>query len=337
MNKVWLVPAIGAALLLVGLWVLGANERSAAAWHRGMARHGGNVLVLGKNASPDADQDGRQVLVTGTPEVVEPPRDRDFRMRADTSLLVRKVAMFQWHEVRVGGQVSYHQDWVDHAVDSSRFEHPERHANTQPFPFTGQTFQAPQMRLNHYTLAPAIVRALPGALQPVAPETDRLPANLQASFRTYGHVLTTSADPQHPRLGDLRVQWLARPLQTVTVVARVDGGQLVPATGAGKGFSVQIGERSLTDIFPDLPLSPGAVRVWRVLALLLAVSGIWLVVRPRCPERLAVPMALAAGVTVLGILAGVMWVTASVMVAVIAWLIAVLAVLAGWQGWRRLT
>ena len=288
----------GIVLLLAALWLIGSNEQAAASWHEGMSHHGGDVLVLGKDAAPGAGLYGRMVLVTGTPEVIEPPRDRDFRIRVDTPLLVRKVSMFQWREVRVGGDVSYQMDWVDHAVDSSKFVQPRGHANTQPFPFAGKRFMSPQVRLDNFLLAPAIVKALPAPLQPASPDFDHLPANLQASFQVHDGELTTSADPAHPRLGDLRVRWLAAPLEQITVVARVDGDKLVPAKDAvdGHGFQVQLGQRSLTDVFADLPIPPGAVWAWRVLALLLAWAGAWLIVRRWRPSHAGMTAALAAGV-----------------------------------------
>lgn len=327
----------GIVLVLAALWMIGANEHAVADWQMGMSRHGGDVLVLGPDTTPGVDLDGQEVLVTGMPEVVEPPRDRDFRVHVDTPLLVRKVAMFQWREVRVGGQVFYEQDWVDHAVDSSHFGQPAGHANTQPFPFETARFMAPQVRLDHFMLAPTIVKALPMPLQPVTPDFSRLPANLQASFQAHGDMLSTSVNPENPQLGDLRVHWLAMPPKVVTVVARVDGDRLMPAKGAaaGEGFQVQLGQRSLTDIFADLPLPPDAVWPWRVVALLLAWLGAWLIVRRWRPAHLAVPVALAWSVAMLGALAGVMWLTISVMAAVIAWIIAILAALAGGLLWRR--
>src|SRR5699024_7000307 len=176
------------------------------------------------------------------------------------------VSMFQWHEVHVGNDLSYQMGWIDHPVDSSRFKQPRGHLNTQPFPFRSQRFSAAHVRLGNFTLASAIVKALPMPLEPVKPDMNRLPANLQASFYVRDGTLSTSSDAAHPRLGDLRVRWSAMPLKAITVVATVDGDHLVPAKNAsdGKGFRVQVGQRSLTDVFADLPLPTGAVWAWRV-------------------------------------------------------------------------
>jgi hypothetical protein len=329
-----MLPAAGAALLALALVLLFANERGVLAYRQAAERHGGSVLDLGTEAYPDSDQYGHMVRVAGTPEVVEPPRDADFGVSADTPLLVRKVQMFQWREVRVGTGVNYEMDWVDHAVDTSRFERPQGHANPGPFPFRGARFVAPNVRLAHYHLDPAIVRALPGVGAPIRADLSRLPPNLAASFQIVDGRLSTSADPGSPQLGDLRVSWEAVPLQLVTVIARVDGRSLKPAVGAadGRGFEVQVGDRALRDVLPDLPPVPGAVWTWRVLALLIAWGGAVLLLRElrRRPDVLA---ALGLAVVPLALLAAVIWIGTSITAGL---MLLALALLAGAGTiWRR--
>lgn len=332
-DGAWL--AAGAALLALALVLLCISERGLLAYLQAAERHGGSVLDLGADAYPDSDQYGRMVRVAGTPEVVEPPRDPDFGVRVDTPLLVRKVQMFQWREVRVGGTVNYEMDWVDHAVDASRFERPQGHANPGPFPFDGARFVAPNVRLAHYHLDPAIVHALPGVGAPIRADLSRLPANLAASFQVVDGRLLTSTDPRSPQLGDLRVSWEAVPLQLVTVIARVDGRTLEPATGAadGRGFEVQIGDRALRDVLPDLPPAPGAVWTWRVLELLIAWGGAVLLLRGLHRRRPDVLAALGLAVVPLALLAAAIWIGASITAGL---MLLALALLAGaGMIWRR--
>lgn len=248
-HRTWLLLGAGCVLLLAGLWIVGANEHAAAAWHQGLAAHGDATVVAASGPTAGAGT----VLVSGVPDVTELPRDPDFRVYANSPVLLREVSMFQWHEVRADGTASYEQDWVDHPVDSRHFDQPRGHVNTQTFPFVGKRFQAPEVRLGQYVLTPAIVRSLPGLLQPIKPDLSRLPANLQASFRVHDGTLTTVATGAAPSLGDLRVSWMALPLRTVTVVAQVDGNKLVPAPGRQPGFEVWVGKQALTDVFADLP------------------------------------------------------------------------------------
>lgn len=335
-QREWLVPLTGIVLVLLALWMLGANEHAAAAWHRGMARPGGDVIVLRPDAAPDAALDGHRVLLAGMPRVAAPVRDPDFDVEADAPVLVRDVAMFQWHQEQVNGQASYQQDWIGHPVDSSRFAHPRGHANREPFPFSGRRFQASQVRLGKFVLAPTIVDALPGSLQPLQPDFSQLPPNLQASFQIRGGALTTSVHPDEPRLGDLRVSWLVRPLETVTVVAQAQGDRLVPAPGPDPGFGVWIGARALTDVFPDLPLPLHGQWAWRAGALVLAWLGAWLLALRWFSPRTAVLLALASGITLLGVLAGFIWIATIWWAGVIAWVVAILAAAGGRRVWRRL-
>jgi len=115
--------------------------------------------------------------------------------------------------------------------------------------------------------------------------------------------------PEQPRLGDLRVSWEAVPAQVVTVFAQVDGDQLVPAASAldGKGFDVQVGDRSLVDVVPDVPAPPSFVALRRMAAVLLAMLGALLLLpeRPRTHHDLL--LAVGSGILLVAAVACVMW------------------------------
>jgi hypothetical protein len=254
---------------------LGLNERNVQAYRIAAERHGGVVLDLGRHAQPSSGQYGHMVRVAGTPVIVQRPRDPQFNVTADAIRLTRVVEMFQWHEVHMGHSVFYEQDWEDHPIDSSRFVHPQGHRNHVRFPFTSEQFVAPNVRLGGFRLAPQMIASINGD-QPVTPDMASLPPNLAASFQLYHGALVTSADPGSPRLGDIRVRWRAVPPQSITVIARAEGAYLKPAVGVadGAGYEVQIGDRSLADVLPDLPPRPKHPWAMRIMALLLAWAGV---------------------------------------------------------------
>jgi hypothetical protein len=332
----WLMAEAGGVLLLLALGLLYTNEHGVVAWRQAMARHGGAVLDLGAGAHPDADRYGRMVRVSGTPQVVEPPRDRQFNVSAVTPQLLRQVQMFQWREVGSGAGRHYEMDWVDHAVDASRFAQPQGHDNQGAFPFDSAGYFAPGVRLADYRLAPAIVHALPGAASVIRADLAHIPANLAATFQAVDGALVTSAHPGSPQLGDLRVRWAATPLQPVTVVARVDGDTLVPAedAGDGAGFQVQLGDRPLRDVLPDLPAQPGPAWIWRVLALLIGWAGAVLLLRGPRSRRGDAWAALAVAVAPLAVLAAIVWFVASVAVGVVLLAVALLAAALAWMRLR---
>lgn len=250
-RATWIWRAAGAVLPVVALVLLGG----VLAPRQAMAGDGGTLRV------------------TGTPQVVEPAHDPQFNVSADTTRLVRQVEMFQWREVGAGAGRHYAMDWVDHPVDATRFAQPQGHANPGAFPFDGKQFFAPAVRLGDYTLDAAIVRGLPGAGSIIHADLSHLPANLAATFQVVDGTLVTSAQPDAPRLGDLRVRWKAVPLQPVTVVARADGDTLVATTAAGAE--------------PERAPPSGSAWMWRLLALLAVVllGGALLAVRRRTGRR----------------------------------------------------
>ena len=302
-----LLPALGAVLLLIGVGVGAVVERGQLDYIEQMKRHGGDVLDLGAHGTPDASEQGFMVRIVGQLQVVEAPLDKQFNQQTDQPVLIRHVQMFQWRELSYGGAPTYEMDWQEHPVDSSRFQHPEGHTNPDKFLLQGEQFDAGKVRLNSFVLAPALVHALVGS-EPVAPNLRNLPSNLAASFSLYDNGLVTSAVPSHPQLGDLRVTWEAVPVQTVTIVAKVDGNKLVPASDAtdGVGFAVQSGDMPLSGIFPDTPLPPDVPWLRRVLAWLLATLGAALLVRWHY-QRIDPILAPAIAALVIGAVDAVLW------------------------------
>lgn len=327
----------GVVLLALALALLAINERQVLAWQQAMARHGGTLLDAGADAQPAAGQYGHMLRVTGTPRMVTPTRDSQFNVQVETSQLLRKVEMFQWHEIRVGGQVHYDQDWVDHTVDSSKFALPRGHANPGVMPFPGARFVASDVRLGGYRLAAPIVRALPPVMHAVPVKLTQLPPNLAASFHDKDGVLTTAAAGETPHLGDLRVSWQAVAIKPVTVIARVEGDRLVPASSAssGQGFQVQLGNRSLGDVLPDLPPQPTSTWTWRLLTLLVAWAGAVLLWRAWQRRRVDVVAPLAVAVALYALVIGLVWIGFSLLTGVLAWVVAVVAAGAALYRWRQ--
>ncbi len=318
-----LAIAIGVLLLALGIALAVWTERSLEGYRVALAQHGGTVLDLGHAMEPSADLQGQVVRIVGTPRVVVSPYDADFNQQSATPVLTRRVQMFQWRELRLGGSVTYELDWADAPVDSGRFAQPNGHANPGPFPIVGERFQSERVQLGGYTLGDALVRALPGS-EPVAPDLKTLPANFAATFSAHGNALVTSAKPGAPRLGDLRVSWSAVPLQEVTVIARVDGDRLVavPNAADGKGYEVDVGDSPLLDMRPDMAAQPALVWPRRILAVLLATLGAGLL-RRRGAARVDPSSALGRGLVAVGVFAAIPWLGSNPL-AVVAWLLAVL-------------
>jgi hypothetical protein len=323
---------VGALLVLAGIGLVAVTARGLLNYRAVASLHGGEVIDLGTNAQPQAGLHGYMARIVGTPEVVEAPQDPEFDLRVDTPVLVRHVEMFQWREVRLGSSVHYELDWVDHLLDASHFQHPRGHENPVGFPLGGKQFDAGLVQVDGFKLGPVLLHALPG-LQQVTPDPAGLPGNLAATFTRYQDYLVTSARPGDPRLGDVRVSWSEVPLQQLTIVARLDGDRLVAAGDAadGKGYMVQIGDVPVLDIFPDLPIPPEFVWAWRILAILLASLGAFVLLATQRNQRDGL-LALGLGSLVVGVVASVLWLGDDMRTTVM-WLalVALGAVVTGWR------
>lgn len=325
---------LGALLVLAGVGLAAMTARSLLDYRAVAAQHGGEVIDLGTSVHPRAGQHGYMARLVGTPQVVESPHDPEFNLSVKTPLLKRHAEMFQWREISIGNQVHYELDWVDHLVDAEKFSEPRGHNNPASFPLSNKQFVAGLVQLGGFKLGPALVHALPGS-HLTTPDPAVLPENLAASFSKYHDYLVTSANPADPRLGDVRVSWEEVPLQQMTVVARVDGSRLVAATDAadGKGYQVQLGDVSLLDLFPDLPIPPDFLFFQRVLAVLLAALGAFVMLSAQRDPRRDVLLALGLGALVVGGVTSVLWMMGSLGIAFFGWLVVTLAGL-GLIVWR---
>ena len=284
----WLLAAL--LLMAAGVLLSWRIELLAARYQLGLQTLAGSaqarVRDLGRNAVPGPQYQGDMVRVVGVPQVIESPLDAQFNQSAPALQLRREVDMFQWQQVDLG-QPLYELEWQQGRVDSAAFARPSGHENPS-LPLPPATFVAPRVRLDGFVLAPQLVQQIPG-WQPMAVDAARLPANLEATFMPYDGALY-SGDPRHPSLGEIRIHYVVVMPQLVTVIARVHGGALVPAADA----SVQLGDRSLGDVLPQLPPRPLWQWPSRLLAWLLAVAGVALLLRWR-ERRLDAVQVLAGG------------------------------------------
>jgi hypothetical protein len=298
---------VGAFLMLAGVALVATTARGLSNYRAAVGRHGGEIIEMDANVQPQPGQHGAMARLVGVPAVVEAPHDPEFNQGAKTPVLMRHVEMFQWREVRIGDDVHYELDWVDRPLDASHFRQPAGHANPGSFPIGPKQFDSGLVQIGGFRVSPVLFHALTGSVQ-IAPDVKSLPLNLAASFSPYNDYLTTSAHPEDPRLGDLRVSWTEVPLQQTTIVARIDGDRLVPAADAadGKGYDVEVGDVPLLDLFPDLPVPPDSVLSRQILSVLLAALGAFLLLTVSGGRR-SILLALAVGCMVVGAVASVMW------------------------------
>lgn len=305
-RQSWPVLLLGLVLVLVGLAVVSSGELTRRDAVRSMDAMGGEIIDVLPGGELQG-LDGRLVRVHGKLAVDRPARDRQFGVMADTATLTRTVEMQQWREIKDRhGSATYVRNWFDHPIDSSQFDQPSGHVNP-PFPFRGASFAGGNPTLAGLLLGPELRQDLPGQA-PVAPDFSTLPANLTASFRLADGKLWSNVHPGSPKLGDLRLSWTKQALRELSVVARVEHQVLTPAPYLpSPGYVLMVGDVPLNTMMPGIPELPGTTWLWRILGLLLAVVGAWVLLaawQRKSPNALS---ALSVGVLPVALVAAILW------------------------------
>lgn len=297
---------LGLVLLVVGVVIVSSGELVRRDAVRSIDAMGGEIIdvVAGSNLQ---GLDGRLVRVHGTLSVDRPARDRQFGVMAETAKLTRTVEMQQWRELKDRhGNASYVRNWFDHPIDSSQFEQPAGHVNP-PFPFHGASFDGGNPTLAGLLLGPKLRGNLPGKV-PVAPDFSTLPTNLTASFRLADGKLWSNVHPGSPNLGDLRLSWDKKALRELSVVALVEHHVLSPAPHLPPpGYVLMVGDVPLNTMMPGLPELPATTWLWRILGLILAVVGAWVLLAAWQQQRAQILSACAVGVLPVALVAAMFW------------------------------
>lgn len=302
----WPALLLGAVLALAGLLIVASGELARRDAIAALDAMGGQVVDIGSGGDLQG-LDGRLVRVHGKLSVDRPARDRQFGVVAQTAQLVRKVEMQQWREIPDSqGNVTYVRNWYDHPIDSVQFKRSAGHRNP-PFPFRDASFDGGNPTLGGLLLGPELRQNLLGKV-PVAPNFSTLPSNLTASFRLADGMLWSNTHPGSPKLGDLRLSWSKRPLRELSVVARVEHHVLKPAPHLpAPGYVLMVGDVSLDTMLPGLPQMPTTTWLWRILGLMLATVGAWLLLATRRRQTPQVVLAVATAALPVSLLAAILW------------------------------
>lgn len=211
--------AVVAAIALLAMAV-------ALGWY--FVRAPAGPLEVG-HASVDAGNEGRRVSIRGPLEVDEPPRDADLGIEArDALVLLREVAMLQWHEDCAGERCSHRLDWSPGPIRSSGFREPQGHDNPVDMPFANARFEAGEVRLGAFGIdAGDWMAGIEAVDFPV--RIAQLPPNLAATFRECAGALCTG-DEAAPAAGDLRVRYRVVPAGPRNLVGLQRGDRLVSVT-----------------------------------------------------------------------------------------------------------
>ena len=234
---------LGPVLILVAVALLWWNEGRAVQAIVGLNAAASSTVEL-QDINPTPGNEGKLVHVVGPATAKATVVDSDLAVNFPDSVAVaRKAEMYQWKEKKesstsnnLGGSqtttttYTYSEVWSDKAIDSSQFAHQEAHANPE-MPLHSQLYLASDAKLGGFTLDSATVTELDLG-QSVTPDAP-------GGWTKNGDQLF-KGDPASPKIGDLRVSYLALPTgATISVLAAQSQGGFAPFT-TPNGYTIQL-------------------------------------------------------------------------------------------------
>lgn len=223
---------IGVLLFVGSFFVLWINEGRI------------NLATIARKSTPiaasavAAEMEGKLVAATGTLSTSEKLGDSGFIRPGNYLALERSVEMYAWVEhtsstttKNTGGSSTtettyrYEREWTSDPESSSSFRHPSGHENPK-MPVKSQTWTVQNATLDAYTIDPQEL-TLPDTS---AIKLDEETTAASEPWHVDGEYLTNSAaSVSQPRLGDVRIRYLAVPDQIdVTLFGKTSGSQIVP-------------------------------------------------------------------------------------------------------------
>ena len=251
---------VGGAMFIAGFPVLFWNEGNSVKTARAIDEGEGACISVESNEMVDPEMNGKLVHMTGRADTSDVLSDSTFGVSAKAICLERKVEMFQWMEEsrtsekkKLGGSVektttyTYKQEWVDYAVDSSRFNTAQGHENPGSMEFQSEKWLAENVTFGAFRLNKKQIERI-GAAQAFAFPTNftcALPrVKVQGTTiyvpngETRGNALNNRDVVSQTRIGDMRVTFRVIYPHDISVIAKQQGDTFVDYTAKnGKKLS----------------------------------------------------------------------------------------------------
>lgn len=255
---------IAAACILL-FWAEGRAVKTARALDEGKG-----LVIEVDAAAIDPANDGKLVHISGDAVPQDIPADARLGVTAAGAVsLTRKVEMLQWKETskeieRTANDgtktkttvYDYHLDWSAAPIDSSRFKTATA-PNNPPMPLTGEDFEIIAAKVGAFRLAGSAVAplgkntSLPLSDQGIGQAAAALGGNNPVWLVDNRYLF--AADPDSPRLGDLRIGYERGDVSRLSAVGQQRGEKLQPFTASNgrEVFLIQTGNASAADMFKD--------------------------------------------------------------------------------------
>lgn len=331
--------AAGGLLFILSIPLLYWNEGRAVQTARGLTE-GANATIAVKADAVDATNEGKLVHFSGPAIATNAATDGPFGVSAPGALkLERIVEMYQWKESKktstdkkLGGkkvkttEYKYEKAWSSKLIDSANFKRKRGHYNPSSMRAEGEMFVAEPVKVGAFTLPKSLVQQLTDS-KPLPPSE----AMRRSVGRALGRIarvdddaLFIGIDPKSPNVGDLRIRYTMVAAQPVSVIAKQTGAT-VDRYQTKSGQSIQMisaGVVAPQAMFTAAQAANSTLTwILRGVGVVLMFLGLFLFFNPIAVVADVVPFLgdlLRVGI---GLFAGAVTISLSLLTISISWLI----------------
>ncbi|KAM9813740.1 transmembrane protein 43 [Neosynchiropus ocellatus] len=293
---------VGIILCFVSCYLLFTNEgqsvKTANSLREGLAA----VVSLEKPLSIDEMNNNRLVHLSAHLQTSQPLHDPNYNVVVHAVKLRRQVEMYQWVEHQESKDIvengetktettySYNTEWKSELVNSRHFDKEIGHENPSAMAVESATVVAPEVKVGPFTLSKGLVEQIDDFHTLSLKDLSAL--NLDSFLTIHDDYFYHTENPRRPEVGDVRVSFsfaglsgdtsYLGPAQTVSVVARQRGGQLIPyKTRSGNTLEILYEEDLSAEELFERELQHNSRKTWglRLLGWGLMFLGIQLAMR----------------------------------------------------------
>ena len=329
--------AIGLLLFVLSFPTLFCNEGRAVTTAKSLTEGAGAVVSVSADRV-DPGNEGKLVHMTANATTGETLVDPEFGVSANAIKLERHAEMYQWEEEKKsetkkklgGGEetvttYNYRKAWSPRLIDSSSFKKPEGHSNPATMPVESQSWTASKVTLGAFTLSEGLVGQLDKKEDHRIDDkaVAALPSAMRNRVKPSAGSYYMGKDPDAPAVGDMKILFSMVPPATVSIV-----GQQVSSTfetfrakAGGTVLMLTYGTVSADSMFKAAQEANKTLTwILRGVGCFMMALGIFLVFKPLAVVADVVPFIgslLGAGI---GVFAGLVALTLSLVTVAIAWL-----------------
>ncbi|WPL17396.1 hypothetical protein Thiowin_02403 [Thiorhodovibrio winogradskyi] len=325
---------VGLLLVMVAVGLLWWNEGRAVKRARALDEGLSQVVEVAAERVETENQ-GRLVHLSGRAETKETLTDPVFGLKAQALKLSREVEMYQWRErsssetrEKIGGGTetvttyNYDRGWESNVIDSDSFKKPEGHINPAQMPYDNWSQTASRVELGAFRLSREQLAKLNDFRRIDLSDSTpglRLPPGAQLA----GSEIYLGQNPGAPQIGDARIRFALVNPQDVSLVAVQQGDSFVPyrASNGNEVSLLEPGVFSAQEMFQAAQdrnrMLTWVLRLVGVLAMFIGFRMLFGTLRVLAA---VVPMLGRMVGVAIGLVAGILAATISLITIALAWI-----------------